>query len=288
MGGENFNDVAAHTKRGTVKGGVVAGVLQFDETLEQFRAVDFFAGLYLDGHLGVGFHRADAIDAGDRGNDDHVVALQQCARGGMAHAVDLLVDGGVFFDIGVGARNVRFGLVVVVIGDEIFDRVIRKELLHLAVQLRRQGFVRGQHQGRAVQVLNGVRNGEGLARPGDAQQNLIALALLQPPGQFGNGLWLIAGRLKTGDHAQLAATLDDGPLFRDEDGALEHGGSLTGRFRICTRALSFAGEQHEGKNDNRNRRRQMEGCLIAGLEGGVRRGTPGGGSFRNDAEQFEQ
>ena len=48
----------------------------------------------------------------------------------MAHAVDLLVDRGFFLDIGVGARNIGFGLVVVVIGDEILDRVVGKEDLN--------------------------------------------------------------------------------------------------------------------------------------------------------------
>jgi hypothetical protein len=48
----------------------------------------------------------------------------------MAHAVDLLVDRGILLDIGVGARDIGFGLVVIVIADEIFDRVVRKKLLN--------------------------------------------------------------------------------------------------------------------------------------------------------------
>jgi hypothetical protein len=44
------------------------------------------------GHRAVGLDRADAVDAGDRGDDDHVVAFQQRPGGRVAHPVDLLVD----------------------------------------------------------------------------------------------------------------------------------------------------------------------------------------------------
>ncbi len=70
----------------------------------------------------------------------------------MAHAVDLFVDGGILLDIGVGARDIGFRLVVVVIGDEILDRVLREEVLHLRVELGRQRLVRREDEGRALQV----------------------------------------------------------------------------------------------------------------------------------------
>ena len=51
-------------------------------------------------------------------------ALEQRARGGVAQLVDLVVDVGVLVDVGVGARDVRLGLVVVVVGDEVLDGVV--------------------------------------------------------------------------------------------------------------------------------------------------------------------
>ena len=68
-----------------------------------------------EGHRRIGLDRADAVDARHRGDDDDVVALEQRARRRVAHAVDLLVDRGFLLDIGVGARDVGFRLVVVVI-----------------------------------------------------------------------------------------------------------------------------------------------------------------------------
>ena len=44
----------------------------------------------------------------------------------MTHSVDLVVDDGVLFDEGIRDRDVGFGLVVVVVGDEVFDGVVRE------------------------------------------------------------------------------------------------------------------------------------------------------------------
>ena len=59
---------------------------------------------------------------GDGGDDHHVVALQQALRGRVAHAVDRPRDLAVLLHVGVGARDVGFRLVVVVVADEILPR----------------------------------------------------------------------------------------------------------------------------------------------------------------------
>src|SRR3546814_15808127 len=58
------------------------------------------------------------------------------------------------------------------------DLVVRKEALELAIKLRGEDLVRGENQRRALQFLDHLRHGEGLARSGHAEQHLIALALL--------------------------------------------------------------------------------------------------------------
>ena len=145
-----------------------------------------------EGHRGVGLDRADAVDAGHRGDDDDVVALQHRARRGVAHAVDLLVDRGFLLDIGVGARHVGFGLVVVVVGDEILDRVVGKEALELAVELRRQRLVGREDQRRPLRRLDHLGHGEGLARAGDAEQHLVALVRADALDEFADRLGLVA------------------------------------------------------------------------------------------------
>ena len=192
--GEDVDGVAAHAKGAAGEIVVVAAVLQRHQILDRGLAVDLVAALDADGGAGIGLHRTDTVDARHRRHDDHIVALQDRPRRRMAHAVDLLVDRGVLLDIGVGARDIGFRLVVVVIADEILDRVFREEGLELAIELRRQGLVGRQDQGRALGGLDDLGHGEGLARAGDAQQHLVALIGIDPGHQFRNGGALVACR----------------------------------------------------------------------------------------------
>ena len=87
----------------------------------------------------------------------------------MAHPIDLLVHRRFFFNISVGPWHVSFWLVVVVVGDEIFDCVAWEKLFHLTVELCRQYFVWGQDNGWALNFLDYMRHRKGFARAGDAE-----------------------------------------------------------------------------------------------------------------------
>ncbi len=166
---KNFDDVAAYAERAAEEIGLRALVLQRHQVGHQLALLDLAALLQGEGHGRISFDRANAVDAGHRGDDDDVVALEQRARRRVAHAVDLLVDRGFLLDIGVGARDVGLRLVVVVIGDEIFHRVVGEERLELAVELRGQRLVGRQDEGRALRRLDHLGHGEGLAGAGYAQ-----------------------------------------------------------------------------------------------------------------------
>ncbi|MBA7484268.1 hypothetical protein ES707_19792 [subsurface metagenome] len=192
---EDVDDVAAHTEGAAGEIGLGTLVLQGDEVGDQLPLVDALALLQRKGHRGVGLDRADTVDAGHRRHDDDVVALEQRARRRMAHAVDLLVDGGVLLDIGVGARDVGLRLVVVVIGDEILDRIVREEILELAIELGGQRLVRRKDQRRALRRLDHLGHGVGFARAGDAEQHLHAVIAVDALDQFGDRGRLVALRL---------------------------------------------------------------------------------------------
>ena len=107
-------------------------------------------------------------------DDDDVAPFEDRAGRRVAHPVDLLVERRFLFDIGVGARDVGLGLVIIVIGDEILDRVLREEALHLAIELRRQRLVRRQDDRRAAGARDDMRHRKGLATAGDPEQHLVA------------------------------------------------------------------------------------------------------------------
>ncbi len=92
MGGEQFDDVAADPERAAMKIHVVAAVLEIDQAVQEFRAAHTLPDRQRKGHARIDFGLAHAVDAGNRGDDDDVAALQQRTGRGVAHPVDLLVD----------------------------------------------------------------------------------------------------------------------------------------------------------------------------------------------------
>ena len=194
MSRPQLDRVAANSEAASHEIHVVAPVLQRHQIGHQLALLDTVAPLQAEGHRRVGLDRADTVDAGHAGDDDHVVTLHYGAGRRMAHAVDLLVDGRILLDIGVGPRDVGFGLVVIVVGDEILDRVVREEALELAVELRGERLVGSKDQRGPLGALDHLRHGEGLARAGNAEQDLIAFLRLGLRNEFGDGLWLIALR----------------------------------------------------------------------------------------------
>ena len=114
----------------------------------------------------------------------------------MTQLFDLVIDGAVLLDVGIGGGDVGFRLVVVVVADKVLHRVFREKLLELAAQLGRQRFVVGQHQGGAVQPLDDIGHGKGFAAAGHALQRLHPVAGLDALYQGVNGLRLVAGGLK--------------------------------------------------------------------------------------------
>jgi hypothetical protein len=69
-----------------------------------------------------------------------------------------------------------------------------KNDLELVVQLRGQRLVVRQHQRRPADRLDHLGHGERLARPGDAQQHLMLLAVAYASRQLRDGVFLISAR----------------------------------------------------------------------------------------------
>src|SRR5260370_27105 len=127
-----------------------------------------------------------------------ISSLQQRAGCGQPQALDLFVNRRILLNVSVGARDVSFGLIVIEIADEIFDRVFREELLELGVKLGRECFVVRNHQRRPVQLPNYIGDHECFARTGHAEQRLVSIACLNRFNELGDGLPLVAARFIVG------------------------------------------------------------------------------------------
>lgn len=194
--GPEFDDVAADAKRAACEVNIFAIILQVGEFAEEFVAYDFFAETEADDAGLVIFGRAEAEDARDAGDNNNVLAAHQAGRGGEAQAVELVVAGGVFFDVDVTLGDVGLGLIIVIIADEVFDGVFGEELAEFFIELCGEGLVVRDDESGFFEPLDDVGHGEGFSAAGNAQQGLMRMALPEPFGQLLNGPGLVALRLK--------------------------------------------------------------------------------------------
>jgi hypothetical protein len=138
--------------------------------------------------------------------EGHVVArildLHQPAE--QLQALDLLVDRRVLLDVGVGLRDVRLGLVVVVVADKILHGVVRQELAQLLRQLGAERLVGGHHQRRPLQALDEPGRGGALAGAGRAEQHRVPVSAADPALQIVDRRGLVAGRLEFADDLETA------------------------------------------------------------------------------------
>ena len=143
--------------------------------------------------------RAQAVDARD-GGDDHDIAAGQERRGrGVPQPVDVVVDRRVLLDVRVRGREVRLGLVVVVVRDEVLDRVLGEELAELVAELGRERLVVRDHERRALEPRDHVRDGERLAGAGRPEERREAISSLDAGYELVDRLRLIAcGKVVTG------------------------------------------------------------------------------------------
>ncbi len=203
VGREDLERLAAHPECPARERGVVARVLDRDQLPQQRIAVDELTLAQRLQVLVVGLRRTQPVDAGHAGHDQDIPAREQRRRRRVAQAVDLLVDRRVLLDVEVPAGDVRLGLVVVVVGDEVLDRVTREVGPELVAELRRQRLVVGDHERRLLHPLDRRRHRHRLARTGGAEQRRELLAGVHALRQRVDRGRLIGGRTVGGIELEL-------------------------------------------------------------------------------------
>ena len=190
----HLDDVALHSEAAAAEHRVVADVLRVDQLPQHQVAVVLRADLEDDHALPPLLRRAQAVDARDRRDHDDVAPREERRRRREPEPRDVVVLGRVLLDVQVGLRDVRLGLVVVVVGDEVFDRVVGEELAELVAELRGQRLVVRDHECGLADLLDRPGHRRGLAGAGRADQRLVAIAGPQALGEGRDRGGLITGR----------------------------------------------------------------------------------------------
>ena len=107
----------------------------------------------------------------------------------------MFIDRRILFDKGIRSRHIGFGLVIIVVGDEILHRIMRKVFLHLPVKLCRECFIVRHDDRGAFELLNHVGDGKGFTGTGYTQQGLVHQAIIDALYQFFDRFRLISGGL---------------------------------------------------------------------------------------------
>ena len=181
---------------------VISRVVQLDEPAQKLTLVDHVPGSDDEDPVLVLLGRTEAVDARHRGHDDHVTPEKQARGGRVTEAVDLVVDRRVLLDIGIGRRQVRLGLVVVVVRDEVLHPVLREKLLQLRRELSGERLVRLDHEGRALDRFDRPCDGGGLSAAGYPEKRLIPLPRSHALRQGADRSRLVASRLERRDHLE--------------------------------------------------------------------------------------
>ena len=216
VGHEYVHRFPLYAETATTQFYIVADVECVNEAAQKLVAVQRLSLLYLDDVLLQGHRSPHAVNARDGRHYHHIPAPREQGRDSpQAQLVYLLVDGKVFFYVGVGGGQIRLRLVIVVVRNIVFHGVLGEEALHLLVELGGKRLVVAQHKGRFPRVGNDVCHGEGLARPGNAQQNLCFIAVLDALREAGYGLRLVAGRLVFGCQFEIheRKSTKNAPIF---------------------------------------------------------------------------
>ena len=204
---EDLDAVSADAELIALKGQVVALIADLHQFPQQLVEVTGLARPQRDHHVGIVDGVAQTVDAAHGRHHDHVPAFEKTRRRAVAQTFDLVVDGGILFDEGIRMRDVRLRLVVVVIAHKILHSVFREKLPELAAELSGQRLIVRQNKSRPVQALNDVCHGEGLARAGDAEQNLFIDSVFNTGDQRVDCRRLVAHGLIRGMKLKMIHTL---------------------------------------------------------------------------------
>ena len=143
---------------------IIPVILNINQLPDHIVPVLFHSRAERNNHLHVVLRASDSIDTRNTGNHNDIVPLTQCRSRGKPQLINLIVPRRVLRNIRIRRRHVSLRLVVVVVGDKVFDAVFREIFFEFSVKLRRQRLIVRNNQSRLVQLLDHIRHRKSLAR----------------------------------------------------------------------------------------------------------------------------
>ncbi len=186
--------IPAHAEHVALKGEIVSLVAYLHELAHYLRHAARLSLAHGQHHAFIVYRIAETVYARYRGHNDHVAALEQRRRGRMAKPLDLVVYAHVLLDEGIRVRDIRLGLIIVVIGNEILHGIVGEKLPELAAELRGKSLVMRQHQRGPLQALYHLCHGISFSRARHAKQRLLGKSHFNSARQLFDSLRLVSGR----------------------------------------------------------------------------------------------
>ena len=112
---------------------IIPVILNINQLPDHIVPVLFHSRAERNNHLHVVLRASDSIDTRNTGNHNDIVPLTQCRSRGKPQLINLIVPRRVLRNIRIRRRHVSLRLVVVIVADKVFHRIIGEHLLELSV-----------------------------------------------------------------------------------------------------------------------------------------------------------
>ena len=124
---KHIDGVTPNSKLSAAEILVIALVLHANELGDHIALPHFVARAQSHDHAVITFGLANAVNGRHSGHNDHVATLHQTFGARQTHLLNVLVDGGIFFNEQIALRHISLRLVVVVVANEILHCILGKE-----------------------------------------------------------------------------------------------------------------------------------------------------------------
>ena len=195
LGRINLHTVPSHPETAAAQIHVIPVILYINQFPQNLVPFLYHTGPQGYDHIFIFIRAAQAVNTGNTGHYNNILALRKRCRSGQSQFVNLIIDGGILGNIGIRRRHIGFRLIIIVIAHEILHRILREKFLEFAVKLSGKRFIMSNNQGRLLNLLDDVRHGKCLSGTCDTQQGLELVAFLKSGNKLFNSLRLIAGGL---------------------------------------------------------------------------------------------